>query len=59
MTLSARQTLENIIAYCSDRWLEADKAVAGAVPPLERLTGEKKAYNDVFQFARKALDELP
>lgn len=59
MTQDTRQTLEKIIAYCGEKWTEADKAAAGAVPPPERLSGEQKAYNDLFHFARKLLDELP
>ena len=53
MSDDARQTLEKIIAYCSEKWAETDKAAAGAVPPPEHLNGEKKAYNDLFYFARK------
>jgi hypothetical protein len=59
MPTDARQTLEQIMAYCSDKWAEADLAAGGAVPPPDHLTGEKKAYNDVFHYARTLLGELP
>jgi hypothetical protein len=59
VTADARQMLERIIAYCGEKWAEADQASAGAVPSPEHLDGEKKAYNDVFHFARKLLDALP
>jgi hypothetical protein len=47
---------EQVIAYCSQKWAVADQAAAGAVPP-PHLTGEKKAYNDVFHYARTLLAE--
>jgi hypothetical protein len=58
MTQDTRQTLERIIAYCGEKWAEADQAASGAVPPPEHLAGEKKAYNDVFQFARTLLADV-
>ena len=59
VTQDARQVLEKIIACCSRQWGEADKAAGGAVPPPEHVTAQKKAYNDVFQYARTLLDGLP
>ena len=59
MPSDARPPLEKIAAYCSEQWVAADKAAGGAVPPPDHLTGEKKAYNDVFHYARTLLDEMP
>ena len=49
--------LETLMDYCNDRWLEADKAPAGAFPTADMLTGKKMAYNDLLQFVRKQLAE--
>ena len=59
MPHDARQALVKIIAYCNQKWTEADQAAGGAVPPPDMLTGEKNAYNDLFHCARTLLDELP
>ena len=59
MTQDVRQTLERISSFCSGKWTEAHQAAAGAVPPPDTLTAEKHAYNEVYQFVRTLLDELP
>ena len=52
--------LREVIEHCNDRWVEADGAepVPGAFPTAEMLTGEKMAYNNVIQFARRRLAEI-
>ena len=50
--------IEDIIAYCNDRWIEADRASPSRFPTAEMLTGKKVAYNDVLQYARTILEEM-
>ena len=57
MADDARAALEKVLDYCSRKWLEADQAAAGAIPPPDMLTGEKKAYNEVFHYIRVLLDD--
>jgi hypothetical protein len=50
--------IEQIIAYCNDRWIEADRASPSRFPTAEMLTEKRMAYNDVLQYARIVLEEM-
>jgi hypothetical protein len=58
MTHDAK-TLQHIMDYCDRKWAEANEAPASDFPTPDMLTGKKMAYNDVLQYARTLLDELP
>jgi hypothetical protein len=59
MTQDPRQMIEQVIAYCSQKWTAAYQGPAGAVSPPDELTGEKNAYKDVFHYARIPLRTNP
>ena len=52
-----RQTLNEIIDFCSEKWGEAEQQPASAFPTQDMLTGKKMAFNEVLQYARKLLSE--
>jgi hypothetical protein len=52
-----RQTLNQIIDFCSEKWGEADQPPKSDWPTPDMRTGQKMAYNSVLQFARKLLGE--
>jgi hypothetical protein len=52
-----RQTLNQIIDFCSEKWGEAEGQRPSSFPTQEMLTGKKMAFNEVLQFARKLLNE--
>ncbi len=52
-----KQTIQKIIDYCSDKWVEADQPRGSTWPTPEIRIGRKMAYNDVLQFARKLISE--
>ena len=56
MTPDAILILQNIIDYCHDKWVEADRAT-DETPDLK--TGRKMAYNHVLQHTRELLDGTP
>jgi len=53
MTPDTIAMLEKIIDFCHEKWAEADKAPPTEWPTPDIWLGEKMAYNDVLQFARK------
>jgi hypothetical protein len=57
MTDDARAALQRVLDHCSRKWLEADQAAAGAIPPPDMQIGEKKAYNELFHYIRALLDD--
>jgi hypothetical protein len=57
MTQDAHPILEQIIAYCNDKWVEADKALPTPYETPDMKTGSKIAYNNVLQYARALLAE--
>jgi len=52
-----RQTLNEIIDFCSQKWGEAAEQPASSFPTQDMLTGKKMAFNEVLQHARKLLSE--
>jgi hypothetical protein len=58
MTRDIRHAMEQIIAFCNDKWIEADRASPSRFPTADTLTGKKMAYNDVLQYARTVLEEM-
>ena len=46
-----------MLEFCDQKWAEADNASSGTWPPPDMLSGEKKAYNAVFQYVRTLIDE--
>jgi hypothetical protein len=59
MTPEVILTLEKLMDYCHEKWAEADKPQASSFPTADMQTGRKMAYNDVLQYARTLLAELP
>ena len=57
MTDDVRQALQKVLDFFNEKWTEADKTSAGAWPPPDMLSGQKKAYNEVFQYIRTLLGE--
>jgi hypothetical protein len=58
MTDEHHQAIEQIIAFCNNKWLEADRASPSGFPTADMLTGKKMAYNDVLQYARSVVEEF-
>lgn len=60
MTPESILTLQKIMDYCHDKWEDVNQqAPASPWPTADVLTGQKMAYNDVLQYARKLIsDEL-
>ena len=52
-----RQTLNEIIDFCSEKWVEADQPPKSDWPTPDMRTGMKMAFNEVLQHARKLLSE--
>jgi hypothetical protein len=59
MSPDATLTLEKIMNFCHEKWAEADKSPAADFPTPDMLTGKKMAFNEVLQYARKLLGNLP
>jgi hypothetical protein len=57
MADDVRQALQKVLDHCNEKWTDADKASASAWPPPDMLTGQKKAYNELFQYVRALFDE--
>jgi hypothetical protein len=51
------QTLTKIMEYCHARWKQIAAQPASSLPTRDMLTGQKMAYNDVRQFARRLMEE--
>jgi hypothetical protein len=59
MTLD-KATLQSVIDYCNEKWLEArDQVAVIPVQDIDIQPGRKMAYNDVLQHARQLLDATP
>jgi hypothetical protein len=58
MTDEFRRAMEQIIAFCNDKWIEADRASPSRFPTADMLAGKKVAYNDVLQYARSVVETV-
>jgi hypothetical protein len=52
-----RQTLNQIIDFCSEKWGEANQPPKSDWPTPDMRTGQKMAFNEVIQYVRKLLSE--
>lgn len=59
MTQDARQLLDQVLAFCDSKWVEAHEAPTTGWMTAEMQTARKIAYNDVKHFVAKLLDGTP
>jgi hypothetical protein len=55
MKTDVTRALEEVLDFCNDRWLEADRPPQSGFPTADMLTGKKMAFNDVIQHVRTKL----